>query len=556
VDLRAPRLARLCDRLARAPAAAWLPLLLAVGLWPYLEILRLWPLTTDSVLWVSRGSLANPSWLSWAIAKRHFVFYRPVAALSYTLSDVLGGIDSLAYRGTDLALHAAVAALVFALYRELVGGRGAAALGAAAFFLAHPVGEEVLPFLARRGYLLMTGFGAASVLVFARACRRQRALGAGTAAAGALLAASLLATEVNFALVPLYPLLALHLCAGARGVPWRALRLAALPVAAAAAVYALRLAMIGDVGGYSRVEAGVGRLLALLPEAIEYPFFPSSAGGAPAWRPLGAAGAAVVIGYYVWRGALAPLRRLAVAEERISLVLWAWLAATLLLPTIFGVWFYRHAYPLLVPLSLLVAKLAADTIARERRSPWRLALHAVPQLALVAAVLHASPVVHGLDAAAMASRRVKQARMQELARALPRIAEPAVVYLVLPFEPPERPDPGWGDPGSYGMRRTGFWAQALSRGRELDFRDLAYVGPAPDGGAPGPILTRERDGRPLLVLPGGVALRFTQSYVRDQPELPLLHLDRLPIEPGRRGYVYFFNGEVGRLVELPAAGAP
>lgn len=554
------RLARLRRRLARVPPALLLAPLLALGLRPYAELLRLWPLTTDSALWVARGSLDNPNWLGWALARPHFVFYRPVAALSYTLSDALGGIDGIAYRGTDVLLHGAVALLVYALYRELVGDRrGWAALTATAFFLVHPVGEEVVPFLARRGYLLMTGFGAASVWVFARACRRGRgAISGATGASALLLAASLLATEVDFALLPLYPLLALHLAGGWPRPPWRALARAALPLLAGAAVYAGRLAMLGDVGGYSRVRSGWDRFWHLMPDAVSYPLFPSSATGQPAWLPLGGVEVALLVAYLAWRAALAPLGRLDRPRERVSLVLVAWLFGTLALPALFGVWFYRHTYPLLVPLSLLVAKIAADTLARLREARggrrWLLALHGLPLLALLASVLHYSPVVRGLDPRYTASRRVLDDRMRQLVRDLARVEEPAVVYLILPFEPPQRIDPGWDDPGTYAMRRTGIWAQARTRGRDLELRDLVYVGPDPDGAPLGPTRPLQRGGRPVIQLPPGVPLRFTGSWVVDQPELPLLRLDRLPLPEGRRGYVYYFDGETGRLLPLaPAA---
>lgn len=550
-----PRVAALRARLARLPTAVLLAPLLALGLWPFVPLLGLWPLTTDSALWVSRGSLENPHWLEWAIEKRHFVFYRPVAALSYTLSYALGGYDGAAYRGSDLALHGAVAVLVYALFRALAGGRGWA-LFATAFFLAHPVGEEVVPFLARRGYLLMTGFGALSVLAFARGCRRERLIGWEIALSAAALAAGLLATEVYFALVPLYPLLAFHLSGERVAFSWRPLLRSAPPVAAGAAVYALRLAILGNVGGYSRVEAGWSRFWSLLPQAVEYSFFPSSATGEPGWLPLGGLGALAVVAYFAWRGAIEPLRHPDRPRERLSLLLSAWTLGTLVLTPLFGVWFYRHSYPLMVPFALLVAKIAAETFERYGRRPLPLALHLLPQLALLASVLHHSPVLHGLDARYMASRAEKQQRMEELARDLERLQEPAVVYLILPFEVPVRVDPGWQDVGTYGMRRTGFWAQALARGRDLQFRDLAYVGPPAPGQPLAPIRQRERDGRRVIVLPSDVPLRFSELWVAEQTALPLLHLDELPVGAEERGYVYYFNGNAGHLLPLPARRAP
>jgi len=115
-----------------------------LGLRPYMFALTSWPASRDAALWILRGMPANPEWASWVFGSKHFVGYRPLAALTYTLDSLVAGFAPWAYRLTDLVAHVLCILLVYALYRRLApelprwGGVVASGL-----FAAHPVVSEV-----------------------------------------------------------------------------------------------------------------------------------------------------------------------------------------------------------------------------------------------------------------------------------------------------------------------------------------------------------------------------------------------------------------------------
>ena len=533
---------------------ALLAIALVASTWPYLPILHWWPQTTDGALWISRGAFTNPHWLDWDCCKPHFVFYRPVVAFSYSLSYALGGFDPFAYRVTDVLVHVATGLLVAVLYRELdrSGARWGAAT-AAAVFLLHPVSEEVVPLLARRGYGLMTLFGVVSVIAFVRACRRDRIVSLPALASALAIAASVLSTEVGFVLAPMYPILALHLTT-ARGRHWtRPLAISALPLVTAAGIYALRLFIVGDHGGY-QVATGWEKLVAIVRESWHYLLFPSSASGAPGWVPLGVLGWLLVVGYYGWRTAIRPLVRIRSQAARLPLVLLVWIAGYTALPALFGVWFYRQAYPAMVPLALLVATVFGDTLRSGAGRPaWR-ALHLVPQALLLASLLTHSPALRGLDPDLTRARRDQHARMVALHRDLERVREPAVVYLVLSRVTLLRTHPFWSANVNWQMSLTRYWMAAMNGKREIRFRNLAQVElpSVPGGGAP--VAVVHRGGRQALVFSPGANVQFpgVRSLLLLQPDLDrrTLWLDQLPVDDGVHGYVYYYAGENGILVPI------
>jgi hypothetical protein len=533
---------------------ALLGIALVASAWPYLPILHWWPQTTDGALWISRGAFTNPYWLDWVCCKPHFVFYRPVVAFSYSLSYALGGFDPFAHRVTDLLAHVASGLLVTVLYRELnrSGPRWGAAL-AAAVFLLHPVSEEVVPVLARRGYGLMTLFGVVSVITFVRACRRDRIISLPALASALAFAASVLSTELNFVLVPMYPILAFHLMT-ARGRHWtRPLVISALPLVTAAAIYALRLFIVGDHGGY-QAAASWEKLLAIVRASWRYLLFPSSASGVPGWAPLGVVGWLLVVGYYGWRAAIRPLTRFRSQAARLPLVLLVWTAGYTALPALFGVWFYRQAYPAAVPFALLVATVFGDTLRSRARQPaWR-ALHLVPQALLLASILTHSPALRGLDPNLTRARSDQHARMLALDRDLERVREPAVVYLVLPHATLLRTHPFWSANVTWQMSLTRYWMAALHQGREIRFRNLALAEPPSIPGGEPPVTDVHRGGRQALVFSPGTKIRFpgARSLLLRQTDLDrrTLWLDQLPVDDGLHGYVYYYTGTDGILVPI------
>ena len=71
-------------------ARAALALAAALAVWPYLSTLGHGPMALDSVFWLVRGSPDTDGWWRWALGSTHFIGYRPVNALSFTLLGTAG----------------------------------------------------------------------------------------------------------------------------------------------------------------------------------------------------------------------------------------------------------------------------------------------------------------------------------------------------------------------------------------------------------------------------------------------------------------------------------
>ena len=143
---------------------ALLALALFFGVRPYLGTLGYDPMALDSVYWLVRSDISNESWAAWTFGGPHFIAYRPVAALSFSLTSAFVGLDPLAYRIFDVLLHAVNGVLVFAVARRLAP-KAPLWIGAlaAALFLGHPASEEVVPWLARRHNALSCCFSLLAV---------------------------------------------------------------------------------------------------------------------------------------------------------------------------------------------------------------------------------------------------------------------------------------------------------------------------------------------------------------------------------------------------------
>ena len=118
---------------------------------------------------------------------------RPLLKLSYTLSWMAGGGDTLAFHAINVALHAANVLLVWAVLREVWQRMGAgeadmAAFAGALLFALHPAHTEAVTYVSGRSVSLMAFFYLASVLAYLRAAPRW--------ASPALFAAALATKEV------------------------------------------------------------------------------------------------------------------------------------------------------------------------------------------------------------------------------------------------------------------------------------------------------------------------------------------------------------------------
>ncbi|MEK7795652.1 MAG: hypothetical protein AAB353_14035, partial [Candidatus Hydrogenedentota bacterium] len=101
----------------------------------------------------------------WAAAE-----IRPLTAFTIGLGWWLFGESPRAFLSVNIALHIVAAALLFLLARRVLGGEAGqgAALGAAVLFAVHPAVAETIHLTVQRGAVLMTVFGLAAALLYAR----------------------------------------------------------------------------------------------------------------------------------------------------------------------------------------------------------------------------------------------------------------------------------------------------------------------------------------------------------------------------------------------------
>lgn len=311
--------------------------LAGLWLWPMSALLGCPPATRDALLWIQRG--AGPGWLSWALTERHFVGYRPLAALSFTANAALLGISAASFRAVDLGLFVLAGGLLAALARRWFGALPA--LVAAAVYFLHPAGEEIAVDVARRSYTLSAALLLAGLLVH----ERRVWLGAG------LLGAAILCNEM--AAVP-----ALLAPALRRDRPWKE-GWPALAVVAALAL--LRLAILRGGGGYG--EANV-----ILPWAEGGPLSSAplplqviEAAGAGLYHtllPVSGDGHRLPAPLLVLA---APLLAGLLRSGQLGRVLLAWYLGYTVLSAVTVTWFWRMAYPPLLPMGLAAALLVHRT---------------------------------------------------------------------------------------------------------------------------------------------------------------------------------------------------
>jgi tetratricopeptide (TPR) repeat protein len=277
----------------------------------------------------------TPAGVRWAFTTGHMGSWHPLTWLSHMLDVELFGMNPRGHHAVSLALHAANAALLFALLLALTGAPGRA-LFAAALFAVHPLRVESVAWAAERKDVLAGLFWLLACLAFVRWARRPR--GASATLVAVLLAAGLMAKPSLVALPPVllvlawWPLGALGAGPGRRGA--RAALAAAAPLLAlAAAAAAATLALQGEAGAIRSLGrfALPARLENAAVSAVRYlgdlawpaglaPFYPFPEAGLPAWQWGGAL--ALLAG--ATAGALALRRR-----APFALAGWLWYLAAL-----------------------------------------------------------------------------------------------------------------------------------------------------------------------------------------------------------------------------------
>jgi tetratricopeptide (TPR) repeat protein len=159
-----PPLAALAARLA--------PLLVALGAaLPFLPALEgEWLLWDDDM-----NFLGNLDWrglglahVGWMLTSFHAGHWIPLAWLTLGLDHALWGMDARGYHLTNLAIHAATAAAVYALGRRLLASPAAAA-GAALLFAIHPLRVESVAWITERRDVLSGLLVVLTVLAYLRA---------------------------------------------------------------------------------------------------------------------------------------------------------------------------------------------------------------------------------------------------------------------------------------------------------------------------------------------------------------------------------------------------
>lgn len=445
-------------------------LLIVLAVWPYRADLALHTSETDGVVWMTRGAPWNPGWLDWALHEAHFVGWRPLTALSFTLDGWIGGRGwpAAVYRVTDTLLHVLAVLGLWPVARALgLGPR--AAFGAAALFALHPAAAEVVPYLSRRSYSLCAALGLAATFA------HLRALAGGwgwRAAAVALTGLAIAANEVGYLLLPWHALLALTQAPPGRR--WAAAGLWAAEVGGFAALFATRYAVVGRVGGYRLGDAGWGREVAVVRETLEFLWLPTSTWVAPAW-----ASSPAFLGF----GALTALAggALALADRRRDGA-WrplVWLAGYLVVYAWTEAWFFRMGYLPAIPLALAVAA------ALERATGgWRRAAGGLLAVGVGWIVLR-SPVLGGVEPEALRFRQERHAVVEQLRADLAALPEAAVVYLVGPLVLARESNPLFAADARYGMKVLVLWARAWGEARRVDARPLGWVVPR-RGEAPAP----------------------------------------------------------------------
>jgi hypothetical protein len=168
---------------------------------------------------------------------------RPLLKLSFALTAELGG-GAVAVHATNVAIHAANACLLWALWRRWLPALArspervdAAALLGALLFALHPAATEAVTYASGRSISLAAAFGLAALLAedAARAQPSRRAL----AWAGPALFALALAVRETALVIPALPLLRAWACGQPlRAELWRLRRYAGVLAAAAFAALA------------------------------------------------------------------------------------------------------------------------------------------------------------------------------------------------------------------------------------------------------------------------------------------------------------------------------
>lgn len=239
----------------------WLPPALAflLGLLAHVESLGHWFTASDTLPLIETSRIASPQDL-WIILTKPMLygtsfvggglFYRPVTNLTYAVDYWVWGLNPFGYHLSNLLFHGLAAVAVTLAIRSMTRSDRVGGL-AGALFAVHPLSTDVVPAIARRHDLLMALFGTLALYLFVESLRRSdRRWWYATAVAYGL---ALLSKEMALVVGPLLFLWALSREPSLTDPDAyvRSFR-AVVPMAAVAVAYlAVRVAVLGGIGGYT-----------------------------------------------------------------------------------------------------------------------------------------------------------------------------------------------------------------------------------------------------------------------------------------------------------------
>jgi hypothetical protein len=180
------------------------------------------------------------------------MFYRPVAALSYTLDERIWGLNPFGYHLTDVLLHALVAVLVVMLVAVLTDYDRLSAGTAGVLFAVHPILVESVPAPDHRHDVMAAALLIASLLFFLKSVSQDKWRKTRLTLSVIFYVIALGAKEIVIffpVLVSVYSLLFLSAGSFVR----RSLKAvsASLPFFVTTAAYLLwRMTILGSLGGY------------------------------------------------------------------------------------------------------------------------------------------------------------------------------------------------------------------------------------------------------------------------------------------------------------------
>ncbi len=291
----------------------------------------------------------------------HGNFYRPVALLSLAVDQWFHGAEPQGYYITNVVIHAGCGLLVYRCGYELFHDRAIAVL-AAALFVIHPLGVELVPSIARRQDLLACFFTLCSVALIVR-WRDGRQL-RWLMLAGIAYFAALSSKEVAVYIPALLGSILLVPKAAVGGEPRPArqnrgawIRFALWFTAVLAFYLLVREHVVGGVEGYGD-PFSLMRSVNMVLSAADHLFLPgvwqALLGSPPDWSDgrVFLASSAIPVGVFllawVWQGTASGEHR-----TRLAIVLWALLPLAVCIAT--STFALRSLYSALPPACLLLA---------------------------------------------------------------------------------------------------------------------------------------------------------------------------------------------------------